>query len=269
MRISRLSKRDVVILGAMAILALSTVAYRHRVALEKQYEDLVLAVHPTASAAFNFGVKHFDASSPEEYDVDRAYDLFLLTKKLDPSYPDVYHNLGRIEFLRGELEQALDSLNKEFSTNPNPTPASYYVRALTKGYLKDYMGAAADYEAYFKITPANWGAINDYSWVLMKANLQEGAIAALDWGIAQWPENAWLLNNRAIALYELGRYKEAYDTAEKAQVAISKLTEADWNIAYPGNDPKVASAGLKSFKESAWQNFVMIRKAVQAKNAPR
>ena len=121
--------------------------------------------------------------------------------------------------------------------------------------MGDYLGAASDYETYFKVTPANWAGINDYSWVLLKADLPEGALAALDWGLKRWPENAWLLNNRATALFELGRYDEAKITAQKAKIAVDALTPEIWTNAYPGNDPLVAPQGLDEFKRASQENL--------------
>ena len=241
--------------GAFVVLILAVIGFKERIIIEKKYEDVMLRFAPSAVRANGYAVKHFDARLPLEYDVDRAYRLFELTRDLDPKYPAVNHQLGRIEFLRGHLKEALALLDTEFVIDADPSPSSYYVRALIKGYLKDYLGAAADYEAYFKVTSANWAAINDYSWVLMEAGLQPGALEALNWGLLQWPGNPWLLNNRAIALYELKRYKEAHESALMALDAISKLTEEDWYMAYPGNDPKVAASGLATFQRTAQENF--------------
>src|SRR6185503_4009828 len=96
--------------------------------------------------------------------------------------------------------------------------------------------------------------INDYSWVLLKADLPEAAHNALSWGLTQWPDNPWLLQNEATALYELGRFKEAAQAAAKAKVGVEKLTTEDWLIAYPGNDPAIAPQGLAQFKKATEEN---------------
>jgi tetratricopeptide (TPR) repeat protein len=262
MRFSEQTRLRIAVAVVVVIAAIS-IGYKERVFLDTKFEDVMLLISPSAERAYSYASKHFDARDPQEYDVDRAYELFTLTQELDPAFPTVYHQLGRIEFLRGNLKESLALLDKEFATNPDALPSSYYVRALIKGYLKDYLGAAADYESYFKVTSANWGSINDYAWVLMKAGFQPAALEALNWGLAQWPGNAWLLNNKAIALYELKRYKEAYETALLAKEAIALVTEQDWYIAYPGNDPKVAATGLASFKVAAEENFEKMRVAAE------
>ena len=242
----------------LAIGAILVLAYVDRFRLQEFYEDVTLLTHPNAQLAYTYGVRHFDGTSPQEYDIERAQRLFQTTLKYDPNFPMANHELARIAFLKGDFLRALSFMNVEFKVNPHPSPSSYYVRALIEGYMQDYSAAAADYEAYFKVAPANWAGINDYSWVLLKMNLPQAAHDALNWGLKQWPNNAWLLANDATALYELGRFKDAKAVAVKAQTEVAKLTTADWLIAYPGNDPLLAPAGLAAFKQSAQENLSKI-----------
>jgi Tfp pilus assembly protein PilF len=195
---------------------------------------------------------------PEEYDVDRAQALFEKTVQLDPKYPMAHHELARIYFLRNELDVAQLQIDKELEVNKHPDPASYYVRALIEGYSANYSTAEKDYEMYFKVTPANWAGINDYSWVLLKDNKPAQAHAALTWGLKNWPTNPWLLSNDATALYELGRYADAATMAKKAKPFVDELTVQDWLIAYPGNDPTLAQAGLDNFKQTTQTDLTKI-----------
>jgi tetratricopeptide (TPR) repeat protein len=246
----------------LPVLALLVVAYalsRHFAPqIEFAAEDVSFAVEPSAAHAFALGTKHFDARDAKEYDVRRAKYFFEKTYALDPNFAGVNHQLARIDFLHSDFVKALDDINQELKRNPDPAPESYYMRALIYGYMGEYDLAAKDYEHYFKIRPASWAGINDYSWVLLKADLPQGAHAALSWGLKQWPKNAWLLNNDATALYELGRYAEAKTTAQKALPAVQALTEADWLNAYPGNDPLVAKQGLADFKKASQENLEKI-----------
>jgi tetratricopeptide (TPR) repeat protein len=229
------------------------------------YEDARLVLDPSAERAHYYGIRHFDAHAASSYDVARAERMFKRALELDPSFPMVRHELARIAFLKSDFERALGLINKELDTNPDPSPSSYYVRALIKGFSKDYAGAAADYEKFFKIAPANWGAINDYAWVLMKAGLSDGALAALEWGLEEWPENPWLLNSMATALYEEGRYEEAREVASRAERAVETLTKSDWLDAYPGNDPLVADDGLQTFREAVAANKKMVETALEGR----
>jgi tetratricopeptide (TPR) repeat protein len=221
-------------------------------------EDIAYHFDHDPADLFAIGERHFDAHDPAQYDLPRAIKFFDRTIDLDPSYPNVHHELGRIAFLKSDFPTALMLMDQEFEMNPNPSPATYYVRALIEGYMKNYTAAAQDYEQYFKVTPANWAGINDYSWVLLEADRPKDALAALEWGLAQWPGNAWLLTNEATALYELGRYSEAKKIATEAQAAVDGLTVDIWLNAYPGNDPMVAGQGLQQFKDATHANLEKI-----------
>ena len=247
---------------AVAILAVCAAlllfVWRQHALIERIEENIAYFFYPTPERAFAYGEKHFDALSPQEYDVQRAQYFFLQALAHDQNLPLAHYELARIAFLHSDFPYAFSQVNQEFAVNKQPPPQVYYVRALIEGYMADYTDAEKDYEVYFKITPANWAAINDYSWVLLKDNLPQGAAAALSWGLKQWPENAWLLTNDATALYEMGRYSDAAVVAKKAVPAVNALTVDDWLIAYPGNDPLVADTGLENFKKSSQENLQKI-----------
>lgn len=245
------------VIGVLALLALY--AFPHRIA--NAYEDAMMMLDPSVERAYAYGDRHFNAFDPDEYDVRRAERFFRMAAEMERTYPGVQHQLARIEFLRSDFPRAIVHINNEIEAHGDANPNAYYIRALIRGYLKDYMSAAADYEKFFEITPASWAAINDYAWVLLKADLPEGAIQALEWGLIEWPENPWLLHNYAIALYELGRYDEAALASERAAARVDTLTEIDWLVAYPGNDPRIARRGLEAFRASVRENQEKIEKA--------
>jgi hypothetical protein len=83
-----------------------------------------------------------------------------------------------------------------------------------------------------------------------------------DRGLASAPQNPWLLNSNATALYELGEYKDALTQAQRAQVSVAGLTDAEWSHAYPGNDPAIAGEGLESFKQAVADNVHTIEAAM-------
>jgi tetratricopeptide (TPR) repeat protein len=252
------SRRNLVLVVLILIVAMVLLAYRHKSLLEKGIENATYFLNPTAERAYALGIKHFDGLSSKEFDVSRAETFFDDALTINPNYPMAHYQLARIAFLRSHFNTALFLVSEEFAANPHPDTSIYYLRALIEGYAGDYTEAEKDYEMYFKVTPANWAGINDYSWVLLKDNLPEGAHAALTWGLKQWPENAWLLTNDATALYEMGRYEEAAAQAKKAIPAVSALSVNDWLNAYPGNDPLIAEEGLASFKKDSEENLQKI-----------
>lgn len=229
----------------------------------RAYEDVAFFVAPSAALGMQYGNRHFSAIEAKEYDIERAKFFFGKVEEIDPTYAGVQHQLARIEFLHGNFPEGLKRINQEIATYGTENPNAYYIRALILGYQGNYLEAAADYETYFKITPANWAGINDYSWVLLKADLPEAALEAVEWGLREWPGNPWLLHNKAIALYELKRFDEAAKTADEAVTAVSTLSREAWLNAYPGNDPLVADQGIASFKEAVAENAAKAKAAAQ------
>ncbi|HWO07160.1 MAG TPA: hypothetical protein VNM40_01095 [Candidatus Paceibacterota bacterium] len=226
-------------------------------------EDIEYARAPSAARAYEIAQTHFNAVDASEYDILRAEYYFREALRLDPSMPLVRHELARIAFLRGLFSSALWLIDEEIRLNPEPSPSSYYMRALIKGFSQDYLGAVEDYETYFALAPANWGAINDYAWVLLKASAPSVALEALEWGLREWPNNPWLLNSTAIALFELGRYEEAREAASRAAAEVEHVTRAEWLYAYPGNDPLVAGEGLAAFQEAVRANLEKIEETLE------
>lgn len=223
------------------------------------YEEGRYLLAPSAERAYAYGTQHFNAVEADEYDIDTAERYFRRAATLDDAYPGVHHQLARIAFLRADFPAGLGHINREIEEYGDANPNAYYIRALILGYMGQYLEAAADYETYFRIEPANWAGINDYAWVLLKADLPEGALGATEWGLDKWPDNPWLLHNKAIALYELGRFQQAAQTAQAAAAAVETVTPDVWLMAYPGNDPRVAEEGVRTFKKAVADNQAQIR----------
>src|SRR3989344_4406632 len=230
----------------------------------RAYEDLMLARAQSVERATAYGSRHLDYAHPLLYDIKAAEHFYREAARLDPAYPYVHHQLARIAFLRGNFPLALAEINTEIKLHGEKEPNTYYIRALIEGFRGDYAAAAYDYERFLKAHPNNWAALNDLAWVLLKSGKYAKARDAALRGLEHFPENAWLLNSLAIAQYELVAYDEAYDTAQKASVAVAVVSEAEWSRAYPGNDPTIAGAGLAAFKEAVENNINTIRNAVAA-----
>lgn len=253
-----------ILLGLVLITAL---AYFQPQPLLVVYEDALFALAPSAERAYRYGDRHFSALTPEEYNIARAEYFFHKAEAIDATFPGVQHQLARIDFLHANFPEGIKRINREIETYGEKNPNAYYIRALILGYQGKYLEAAADYETYFTIAPANWAVINDYSWVLLKAELPEAALAAVEWGLREWPGNPWLLHNQVIALYELERYEEALQVAEAATTAVEIVSREGWLIAYPGNDPLLADEGIATFKKAVYDNKEKVRSTLEAKNS--
>lgn len=246
--------------AALVGAALLWTAFPH--AIPYAYEDLRYKLDSTPARAFDYGEKHFDASDSSQYDLDRA-EYFFARAASDPSLPYLNHELARISFLKGDFNKALAQINLQISLHGTSTPNSYYVRGLIEGYMGRYDDAVRDYKIYVQSDPTNWAATNDLAWVLLKDDRPQEALQAIDTILPLWPENPWLLNNRATALFELGRLEEAKDVAEAAVGAVTHVIEQDWLRAYPGNDPLIAKDGVAAFKKAVEENMHMIDLALQ------
>jgi tetratricopeptide (TPR) repeat protein len=225
-------------------------------------EDILYAVDPSAERAFQYGSRHFSSKEPAQYDIDRAEYFFNLAAVKDPTILYLYHQLARISFLRGDFTGAMTQINYQISTHGDATPNSYYIRGLIEGYMGDYENSARDYEYFLRFDPRNWAALNDYAWVLLKAERFHDAAVATARGLIDFPDNPWLLNSHAIALFELHQYEDALLYARKASAAVATLSEAEWLHAYPGNDPKIGDDGLATFKKAVADNMHTIELAI-------
>lgn len=224
------------------------------------YEDLAYAIDPTPARAYIYGDRHFNSKHGLFYDVDRA-ERYLKAAAVDPSNPYVYHELSRIAFLKGNMAEAMTLIDIQLRRHGDFLPNSYYVRGLIEGFRGEYAAAAKDYAKYLEYDPHNWAAINDYAWVLLKDERSEEAAGALRNGLVYFPDNAWLLNSYAIALRESGDLESAHAAATAAAVSAANLRDEDWSVAYPGNDPKIAAAGLSALREAISRNIHSIEES--------
>lgn len=237
-----------IFLGCAAIVAVLLVASSAR-------EDIMLHVDPSAARAYEYGSRRFDARHPHTYDLERAERFFIMASALEPDYPYLHHQHARIAFLRGDFKTALTEIDREIELYGDAHHNAYYMRGLIRGFAKDYDGAILDYATYLTHDHSNWAAVNDYAWVLLKAGLPEKAAEAVALGLQYHPDNPWLLNTNAIALAETGERSLARAAARRAKEMVAHLAERDWLTAYPGNDPKIASEGLKALRESIDRNM--------------
>lgn len=249
------------LVAALAIACVSVAIQLQRPA-SNLYEDVSYALHPSAPRAFEIGERHFNGQDPSAYNVVRAATYFKKAVALDSHLLYVHHELARIYFLRGDFGNAMTQIDVQIAEHGDATPNSYYVRGLIEGYMGAYADAAKDYEQFLRSDPHNWAGINDYAWVLLKDGRAKDAARVTEAGLKDFPNNPWLLNSNSIALFELGRLKEANAQAKKAWGALQGVSEKEWLHSYPGNDPKVAQQGIETFRTSVQENMHRIERAL-------
>ncbi|HUO50669.1 MAG TPA: hypothetical protein VMU25_03875 [Candidatus Paceibacterota bacterium] len=250
--------QTIIAIGAIFFIGV-VLCFAFRENIRDGYEVASSVFAPNAERDFAYGERHLNASSnPQAYNLDLAEYFFWQAQKLDPMIPYLYHEIARVDFLRGNFTKALDEINLQIENQGDNTPNSYYVRGLIEGYMGDYTDAARDYAHFLQFDPYNWAGLNDYAWVLLKAGRSADAAAATSKGLSRFPNNPWLLNSNVIALYEIGDIKDARTQAQKAVAAVASVTTADWLHSYPGNDPAIAQEGIASLKEAATNNMHMV-----------
>jgi thioredoxin-like negative regulator of GroEL len=252
--------------GAIFVILITAIFILHYRLIDG-YEVFSIRYFPNAERAYQYGSEHFSESKPNEYNPTKAEEFFKVAAQLDPKYPYVNHQLARLEFLQGHYNSALAYINTQIEIFGTSTPNSYYVRGLIEGYKEDYLASIKDYKIYIAADPTNWAATNDLAWVFLKANKPKDALEAINKVLPYWPENPWLLNSKATALYELGRLEEAHTAAAAAMQAVSKLRPKDWSYAYPGNDPLIGDIGLAQFQKAVIDNMHTIELALQKRQA--
>ncbi len=254
--------RNTLLFGLLAVFVVVVTVppfYRH---VDMWREDVLYALDPSAERAYQYGVRHFSSDEPARYDIDRAEYFLNLAALKDPSIPYLYHQLARISFLRGNFTQAMARIDFQIQMHGDAAPNSYYVRGLIEGYMGEYADSARDYEYFLRFDPQNWATLNDYAWVLLKAERFGDAAEVTARGLIDFPDNPWLLNSYAIALFELHDYPNALSAAQKASAEVAKVSEAEWLHAYPGNDPQIGSQGLAVFKKAVADNMHTIELAI-------
>ena len=255
---------DMVVVGACVIIIVVFAGLnfvRIRASAENWYEDTSFALAPSGEKAFEIGERHFDGQDVNNYDVRRAAKYFYKAAALDPNLLYVHHELARIAFLHGDFGSAMGYINVQIALHGKETPNSYYVRGLIEGYMGDYASAAKDYEEFLKADPYNWAAVNDYAWVLLKDNRPQEAADATEEALVFFPENPWLLNSSAIALYEIGAIEKALERVQKAWTHVQNVGEREWLHSYPGNDPAIAGQGIATFRKAVQENMHRIQVA--------
>src|SRR3989344_6212157 len=225
-------------------------------------EDVSYALYPSSEKAYAFGERHFNGQDVYNYDILRAEYFFREALRRDADIPYLHHEMARIHFLQGDFLNAIQEINLQIQLHGTTTPNSYYVRGLIEGYMGDYAAAAKDYEEFLKVDPRNWAGINDYAWVLLKDNRPQEAADATEKALVFFPENPWLLNSSAIALYEIGDIEKALERVQKAWVHVQNMGEREWLHSYPGNDPAIADQGIATFRTAVEDNMHRIELAL-------
>lgn len=173
------------------------------------------------------------------------------------------HQLARIDFVSGDFPSAMKHINEELANYPDNLNA-YYIKGLILGFTANTHEAIQVFEYYTSKT-STWAGHNDLAWLYFKIGDYKNAFKTIDKIHKQNPNNIWVLNTRAISLYNLKRYKEAKIDIDNALANYKTFTPERWGASYPGNDPSIYSEGYEQMGKSLEANKTLIYEALKIK----
>jgi|GEM_PF-6394521 len=223
--------------------------------------ELVIFVGQDAWFGASVAYYYFDAGDQqEEYDIARANRLYDQVIAIDPTIAWPWYQKGRIAFLYKDYEQSLWYLEKFQTLADRPRPRAMYLKGVVQGFAGDTEAALVSLKEYYAIDQESWYIYNNLAWVYFQLGQFNDMNEISATGVALHPENAWLLMNRSLALYNLGEVEQAKKYINRSYNEAIKLTEANWSATYPGNDPLIAQMGLDELLSIVEANKNLINK---------
>lgn len=218
----------------------------------------LVVVLESAQADVRRGNSYFGEG--QTYDLAKASSYYERALHKDPQARDAWHQLARIDFLRGDFDAALEKINKQIALHDDTLMSSHYIRGLIHGYRKEFAEAEADFKTFLAWDPENWAALNDLAWVYFAQGKFLEAQNMAERGLGVDPVNPWLLMMRGMSRFNLGDVAGAANDLVRAQREAASLTTRGWTRAYPGNDPRVAANGVLSMRAAITANIDLVHK---------
>ena len=260
----KLAKRRALFLTICVVLVLAvfTVLWKEPIGTflwnNLKLADTALLLNRDHNLALKIGNYYFNVYQDGVYDLKKAETYFNKALEIDQKTPDAWHQLARIDFLKGDFPSALEKINKQIEIHGDSFMASFYIRGLIEGYAGDLDGAEKDFKKFLSWDPKNWAAYNDLAWIYFKNGDYKNTEKMAEAGLKIAPQNPWLLNTLGVSLLNQNQKKEAKKYLIQAKTNADLLKESDWHKAYPGNDPKSAQRGLESMKKTIQLNLSLL-----------
>lgn len=193
-----------------------------------------------ANLAIALGNYYFNGGA---YNLPAAIRWYQATIAISPKIYFTHYQLGRIYFVQGKFQDALDELNTTIELRPDFGKA-YYMRGLTRSYHGNLDGAEEDFKHMISLGnlgETGWAAYNDLSFVQFRKGSFMDMVATAETGLREYSDNPWLLNSYGLALLNTDKNREAKYSLIKALDEARGLTTEQVQKAYPGNDPATAN----------------------------
>lgn len=211
-----------------------------------------------ADTAFRVGNYFFNGDA---YNLEKAVISYKRALVLSPSHPFARYQYARAEFLRGNFATALEQAEKQIKVNPD-FPNTWYVRGLIHGYVGLRQKAADDFRTFISRVPEQWAGYNDLAWILARqenfAEMKRVVNEAFEKLPHEKERNPWLWTNMGIAEMNLGEYRAAGESFEKALEIAKKMTPKYFWSAYPGNNPRSANDAYRNFLSTLYFNLGLV-----------
>lgn len=202
----------------------------------------------------------FFGQFPKLYNVTLAQ--FFFTHSAYPFYgtavPYAHYQLSRTYFIQGNLDLALTEAKKEIELYPENT-RTYYILALTYGYLHQESLAIESFSTFIEANPKSWAARNDKAWLQFRVGDIDGALVTIE-PVTHDTTNPWVQNTYGTLLMNKKEYLRAKQAYLYAKKTTDVMTEQSWGSAYPGNDPRIYATGLNAMRASIQSNLTLLEK---------
>ncbi len=152
-------------------------------------------------------------------DKDKAIEDFRKAVEIAPNalwielIADEYTWWGKLEYRKGNLEEALDYFSYAIQIDPQNSQA-YFQRSLALYDSGDAEGAEEDLDEFIILSVDNWAYSQSANARVQWGDL-EGALSDLTTAVSVDPENYNLYLERAKLFHDLGRLDEANDDLTK------------------------------------------------------
>lgn len=151
---------------------------------------------------------------------DAAIEVLQQLAKSYPDLPDVHRALGDVLRAEERFGDAVKAYDAAVAALPVEDPSQwvlYYVRGISHERSGAWEAAEADFRKALALSPDQPQVLNylGYSYLEKHVNLDE-ALAMIERAVEQRPDDGYIIDSLAWALYRLGRYEEAVEPMERA-----------------------------------------------------
>jgi len=133
------------------------------------------------------------------------------------------------------------------------------MRGLINIYTSNFEEAVRDFSIFVGWSPDEWPGYNDLAWAYFKRGIYKKTAEVAQNGLERFPRNMWLHNMAGVALWNMGDLEEAEEHLILAEELVTKMTIAEWGVAYPGNDPSTYSTALEAMRKSVSENLNAVK----------